>query len=99
MQKHRVGDRNRRKERQAASSSPWSTLLSEVRSDPPHAHPINETFALKIPPGIFDIHLTPRLLCVAVAPRLQAGIYQLARAGQRRGGRRSCAAACTGWIS
>ena len=27
--------------------------------------------------------LTPRLLCVAIAPRFQAGIFQLARAGQQ----------------
>ena len=75
MQKHRVGDRNRRLQRQAASSSPWSTFLSEVRSDPPHAQPINETFALKIRPRILNIHSTPRLLCASGSYLVHSGPY------------------------
>ena len=86
-------------QRRAASSSPWSTFLSKVRSDLPYAQPSSETFDLKLAPRYSLSTLTPRLLCVAVAPRFQAGIFKLARAGQRGGGRRSCAAACAGWIS
>ena len=90
--------RSKSAQRRAASSSPWSTFLSEVRSDLPYAQPTSETFDLNIRPRILNIHTTPRLLCVAVAPRFQAGIFKLARAGQRGGGRHSCAAACTGWL-
>ena len=35
----------------AASSSPWSTFLSTVRSDLPHAQPMSGHFALKFAPG------------------------------------------------
>ena len=60
--------RSKSAQRRAASSSPWSTFLSTVRSDLPYAQPTSELFDLKIRPRILNIHTTPRPLCVAVAP-------------------------------
>ena len=51
--------RSKSAQRQAVSSSPWSTFLSEVRSPSPCAQPIHETFDLKIRPRILNIHTTP----------------------------------------
>ena len=61
----------------AASSSPWTTFLSTVCSDPPHAQPVNETFALKIRPRILNIHSTPRLLCASGSYLVHSGPYVL----------------------